>query len=175
METSNLKNVVMFTDSDSKVSRAPTSEAHAISITLAGASELVFDTSTLSKEVLHQAMLHGLKQKLVDSVAGKSGAEARDALKATADMLREGSWTRAREAGTGGSVTLLVEAMMKVFGKTQDECITVTDQHDTKELAKIPAVAAAILTIKAERAKAKADAAGKSASKSTLDSESLFS
>lgn len=165
--TSNLKNVVRFTDGN-ETSRTPFAMAHTIEIVLAGGYELVVDTSKLTDIIIHQAMLHGLKQKLVDSVAGKAGKEAHEALKATAEMLLEGNWTRPREGGGSSSTTLLVEAMMRVFNKSKEDCELAVEKHDAKELAKVPAIAAMILTIKAERAAAKAKVAGKA---SDVDSD----
>jgi len=156
------KNTVLFRNAKGEASRSPQADGIIIDITLANGFNLEVDTSKLSAEVKHQAMLHGLKQKHMDSVAGKSGAEAWDALAATATMLQAGDWTRAKEASGGTNTTLLSEALMRLYKKTANEvrdALEARSDDEVKEMAKMPQVAAVILTLKAERAAAKAEAA----------------
>lgn len=156
----NLKNTVMFHAGDGEnLQRTPQTSSTSMKITLAGGYGLSVHLEDLEAGIKRQATLHGLKQKLVDSVAGKSGKEASQALQATYDMLLGGNWTRPREAGVGGGVTLLIEAMIRLFNKTHEECQTVIDglsEADAKALPKHKQIAAMILTIKAERAALKA-------------------
>lgn len=90
------------------------------------------DASQLTDEIKHEAMMHGLKQKCVDSAAiardpdtGKSATiETKyQAVKAIADrLLHEKVWNKGREAGTGKG-SILLQALYKYYNerKSLDE------------------------------------------------------
>jgi len=91
------------------------------------------DANKLSPEIREQAMMHGLKQKLVDAAAisrdpetGRSvTVEAKcEAVKAVYKRLQEGQWNKQREAGDGVSGGLLFRAMCKIMeGKKSPEFV----------------------------------------------------
>lgn len=127
---------------------------------------LMLDTILLKPEVIAQALMHGLKQKLVDAAAmtrnpenGRSAtvADKYDAVKAVLDRLLEGEWNKRREgAPTGG---LLKRALVKLYeGRmTADKIDTFLAKQSDKEkaaLRKNPKVAAIIEELRAEDAAA---------------------
>jgi hypothetical protein len=132
-------------------------------VRLASGVELVVMIADLSEEIRTQAMIHGLKQKLGDATSqytkdnNLAGMEAE--VSATIDSLHVGDWNR-RGGFSGGSD--LAEALAKVTGKPLDVVVAMLagkDDDEKKALAKHPAVAAAILALKAERAQGRADTA----------------
>ena len=112
------------------------------------------------------AMLHGLKQKLVDAAAisrdpetGRSAttADKYRAVKAVYDRLLAGSWNAMRGEGTGtGTGGLLFAALVRLYpAKTPDalrEYLAGLTLAQQAALRKNPRVAPVIEEIKAERA-----------------------
>lgn len=105
-----------------------------LSIVFSDGNEIVIDASKLSADIAHHAMMHGLKQKLVDAGAiardvdtGKS-ATIRDKYNAVADVASRligtaeepASWNKPRAEGGGktSNNTLLARALMQLSGKT---------------------------------------------------------
>ena len=54
---------------------------------------ITVDASTLPANIQANLIVHGLSQKLGDSAAGTSGAEAVDAIQKTLEGLQKGEWT----------------------------------------------------------------------------------
>lgn len=71
------------------------SEKGLVKITVADGNqgEMVFDFATLPADVKDQLGPFGLGHKLGDSAAGKSGADAEDAIQKTWNGLMEGNWS----------------------------------------------------------------------------------
>lgn len=123
----------------------------------------------LSDEIKTQALMHGLKQKIVDAAAigrnpetGKSATvkEKFAAMKEVADRLQNGEWNKQREAGTstGG---LLVRALQRLYPKKDAEEIQAfVEGKDRKEQAALranPKVAAIIAEIRSENSEIDTD------------------
>lgn len=104
-----------------------------LTVTFANGKSLEVDVSKLSPEIQQQAMLHGIKQKLVDAAAiarnpdtGRS-ASVDDKYAAVAEIHARitspnGTWNKIREAGATPATkgNLLVRALMKMTGKDKD-------------------------------------------------------
>lgn len=124
----------------------------------------VFD---LVESIRTQAMLHGLKQKLIDAAAisrnpdtGKSASpdDKWAAVTAVYDRLMRGEWNAARGEGTGAGNGLLFRALVRMYpAKTADQLREYLDGKTKAEQAALranPKVAAVIEEIKAESVKA---------------------
>jgi len=128
---------------------------------------LTLDTIALSPEVRQQALLHGLKQKLVDAAAisrntetgrAASAEDKYQAVKTVYDRLLAGAWNATREGGgaTGG---LLLQALVRMYAgrKTPDELRAfLAEKSDAEKTAlrKNPRVAQIIEDIRVETGKA---------------------
>lgn len=141
--------------------------------------ELVFDNgktlkiteAQLEHDMRAAAMIHGLKQKLVDAAAisrntdtGRAAStdDKFAAVKEVYDRLLAGQWNKGREGGGGsGNGGLLYRALIRLYpAKTSDQIRTYLDGLDDKQqaaLRKNPKVAAVIADIRAESAKGGAD------------------
>lgn len=122
----------------------------------------------LSPEILGMALMHGLKQKLVDAAAiarnTDTGASAtlgdkKVAVMAVLRRLAEGHWNKPSEAGEGGGSgrgSLIFRALAKMKPNDSTETIEAfLAKLGDKEKASLranPRVAAVILEIKAEDA-----------------------
>lgn len=124
----------------------------------------VFD---LVESIRTQAMLHGLKQKLIDAAAisrdpetGKSATpdDKWAAVRAVYDRLMRGEWNATRGEGTGSGNGLLFRALVRMYpAKTADQLREYLDGKTKAEQAALranPKVAAVIEEIKAESVKA---------------------
>lgn len=124
--------------------------------------QLQLQLGDLTDAILEQAVLHGLKQKLVDAAAigrdpetGRSATpeDKFEAVKAVFDRLLAGQWNATREGGGGSKGGLLLEALCRLYpAKTRQELRAYLDSKTTKEqaaLRKNPKVAAMIAEIKA--------------------------
>lgn len=136
-----------------------------LTFTAANGEEVRIDADTLTTEVRHTAMMHGLKQKIGDAAAmsrnPETGASATladkvAAMRAVSDRLQAGQWNA--ERGTGGEGGLLVRALMQLSpDKTRAEVEATIEKWTTAEQAAVrknPKVAAIIAAIQAEKAKA---------------------
>lgn len=95
------------------------------------AAPLVIDATRLTPEIQQAAMMHGLKQKLVDAAAisrnpdtGRSATveDKYTAVREVFDRLYAGEWNKRREAGTGtGGQSLLLAAMCKLYAGRKTE------------------------------------------------------
>lgn len=127
-------------------------------------STLVIDADTLDPVIRRAALMHGLKQKLVDAAAisrneetGRSATTADKfaAVKEVYDRLLAGQWNKTREGGSIGG--LLFKALCSVYAdKTPDAIKAFLDKKTDVEkaaLRKMPKIAAAIEAIRAANAK----------------------
>jgi hypothetical protein len=142
-----------------------------LTLDFANNERIRLDASTLTREVFEQAVMHGLKQKLVDAAAMSrnpaNGASATvddkfAAVKAVYERIIAGEWNANRE-GSGGSGSLLLRALIELYpAKTREELVAWLDGKSAKEQAALratPKVAAIIERIKAASAKPTDDAA----------------
>jgi hypothetical protein len=133
--------------------------------------EITIRAKDISDSVLEQALLHGLKQKLVDAAAISRNTETGraastqdkfDAVKEVYDRLLAGQWNKGREGGNGGGAGgLLYRALVIMYpGKTPEQLRAYLDGLDDKQqaaLRKNPKVAPIIAEIRAKSAKTGTD------------------
>ena len=138
-----------------------------LALTFANGETLTMRGDALNSDVQQYAMMHGLKQKLVDAAAisrnpetGRAASveDKYQAVKIVYDRLLSGQWNATREGGgaTGG---LLLQALVRMYAgrKTPDELKAfLADKSDAEKTAlrKNPRVAAIIEDIRAEQGKA---------------------
>jgi len=107
-----------------------------LTLTFINGKEIVIDANTLSEEIRNQALLHGLKQTLVDAAAISrnldTGASASvddkyNAVRKIADRLTAdgAKWNEGRAAGsepspTAGVNNILLRALMKMTGRDME-------------------------------------------------------
>ena len=129
--------------------------------------KLILRATDLSPAIVAQAIVHGLKQKLVDAAAisrntetGRSASvqDKCDAVKEVYDRLLAGEWNKRREGGAGGSGGLLFRALCRMYDgkKTPDDIrVFLEGKTDAEKAAlrKNSKVAAIIEEIRAESAK----------------------
>ncbi len=125
---------------------------------------LSIDASKLTPEIQQAAVMHGLKQKIVDAAAiGRNPENGRsatikdkyDAMKEVIDRLTtEAQWNKTRAGGAGGSDGLLVRALVELYpSKTLEYIREFVGGKDKKEQAALranPKVAAIIDRLRAE-------------------------
>ena len=137
-----------------------------LELTFANGETLAMRWGALSSDVQQYAMMHGLKQKLVDAAAisrnpetGRAASveDKYQAVKVVYDRLLAGQWNAVREGGgaTGG---LLLQALCRMYAgrKTPDELKAfLADKSDAEKTAlrKNPRVAQLIEDIRAEQGK----------------------
>jgi hypothetical protein len=137
-----------------------------LTLTFANGQEITVDAAKLSDSIRNEALMHGLKQKLVDAAAiarnietGQSAtvADKFEAVKKVADRITraDGTWNIA--AGTGERTpknisNVFLRALMKVTGRDADYTKAFLE-NKTKEqrdaLKKNPAVLAAMAELQA--------------------------
>lgn len=138
-----------------------------LALTFANGETLTMRGDALTSDVQQYAMMHGLKQKLVDAAAISRNPETGrpatvedkyQAVKTVYDRLLAGAWNATREGGgaTGG---LLLQALVRMYAgrKTPDELRAfLADKTDAEKTAlrKNPRVAQIIEEIRAETGKA---------------------
>lgn len=101
-----------------------------LTISFSNGDVIELNAAMLSEDIRQQAMMHGLKQKLVDAAAiardtetGRSAtlADKIAAIKEVADRLTtEGMWNKVRDGGAGTGNNLLQKALMELTGKTRE-------------------------------------------------------
>jgi hypothetical protein len=137
-----------------------------LTLTFANGQELRIHASQLTATIGAHALMHGLKQKLVDAAAISRNPETGrpatvqdkfEAVKVVYDRLLSGAWNATREGGapTGG---LLLQALCRMYTgrKTVEELKTfLADKTDAEKAAlrKNPRIAQHIADIRAEQAK----------------------
>lgn len=154
-------------------------------LTFADQATSTLSTRDLSPEILSQALLHGLKQKLVDAAAiarnVDTGASATTADKKEAVMeihtrLLEGAWNKGRVAGDGvsgkGSILLLALQRLQPKRDAAELAEWLKARTDTERgaLAKNAKILPHVQAIQAERA----ERAAAAAKKSGIDSDELL-
>jgi len=137
-----------------------------LTLTFQNGKEIVIDANTLRAEIREMAMLHGLKQKLVDAAAisrntstGKSADvnDKYDAVKKVADRLTsaDGQWNEGRGAAGEAPVKsgdLLVRAMMQMTGRDETfikDFLSAKTKEQRAALKKNPKVVAIIAELQA--------------------------
>lgn len=136
-----------------------------LTLTFADGRTLHLDATTLSPEVREYAMMHGLKQKLVDAAAmsrnpdtGRSATldDKYRAVETVFNRIITGAWNAVRGEGGTGSGGLLFRALCRAYpAKTPETIKEYLDGKDAKQQAALratPKIAAIIEKIKAEDA-----------------------
>lgn len=141
---------------------------YGLRLTFAHGESLTMHATDLSPTIVAQAIVHGLKQKLVDAAAisrntetgrAASMADKYNAVKEVYDRLLSGEWNKRREGGAGGSAGgLLFHALCRMYdgNKTPDDIRTFLEGKTAAEkaaLRKNSKVAAIIEEIRAESVK----------------------
>lgn len=103
-----------------------------LTLTFGNGEQLTISAGHLSADILGQALMHGLKQKLVDAAAisrnpdtGRSATidDKYNAVREVYDRLLSGEWNKTREAGAGGSGGLLFRALCITYPAKTPEAI----------------------------------------------------
>lgn len=137
-----------------------------MTLTFAHGAELIVTPSMFTPEIVAQATMHGLKQKLVDAAAlsrnpdtGRSATteDKFNAVKEVFDRLLSGHWNKPREGAGAVKGGLLFAALCRMQpGKSAEEIRAWLDSKTDEQksaLRKNPKVAAVIAEIQSERAK----------------------
>lgn len=138
-----------------------------LKLTFANGQELVIAAHDLSDDLRVHAIMHGLKQKLVDAAAisrnpetGRAASveDKYQAVKTVYDRLLAGQWNATREGG-GNAGGLLFQALCRMYdGRKTPEQLRefLADKSDAEKTAlrKNPRIAAIIEEIRAETGKA---------------------
>lgn len=133
-----------------------------LTLAFSNGETIALSVDELSRDIQHHAMLHGLKQKLVDAAAisrnpdtGRS-ATIGDKYQAVLDVynrLLAGNWNKPRD-GSSVSGGLLFRALCKHYpAKTPEAIRTFLEKKTPTEkaaLRALPAIAEIIATLKAE-------------------------
>jgi hypothetical protein len=133
--------------------------------------------SDLKPEVVQQAALHGLLQKIGDAAAGHGDNPdaAFEACMAVFERLQLGDWKKPTEKGEGARPTMVFEAIIRAYKKKGKdvtlEAVTAAFSGDDgeekrKSILKDPRVKAEYEALKAESAAKRAAAALAAAEKS---------
>ena len=136
-----------------------------LGLAFANGKNLTIQLRDLSPELLEQAALHGLKQKLVDAAAisrnpdtGRAASidDKYEAVRTVFDRLLSGSWNAVREGGSGASGGLLFRALCRMYEgrKTAEDIKEFLEGKSDAEkaaLRKNPKIAAIIDTLRAEK------------------------
>jgi len=126
------------------------------------AGNILVTIAELDKTIREHAILHGLKQKIVDAAAMPNGATIAEkfaAMKEVADRLTsdDPSWNKGNSGGSGVSGGLLFRALIRLYPtKTPDAIRAYLDKLDKAKQAALrgtSAIAAMIETIKSEAIK----------------------
>lgn len=154
-------------------------------LTFADQTTATLSTQDLSPEILSQALLHGLKQKLVDAAAiarnvdtGASAtiADKKEAVMEILTRLLEGAWNKGRTAGDGtsgkGSILLLALQRLQPNRDAAElaEWLKARTDAERGALAKNAKILPHVQAIQAERA----ERAAAAAKKSGIDSDELL-
>ena len=143
-----------------------TVDGKVLTLTFANGETLSVDYTTLNVDIAHAALLHGLKQKLVDAAAisrdpltGRAATiETKyHAVKEVFDRITapDGTWNKTREGG-GAAGGLLLQALIRMYDgrQTVEQLRTfLAGKSDAEKAAlrKNSRIAAIIEEIKAER------------------------
>lgn len=136
---------------------------NSLALTFANGQGLVLQVGDLSPAIIGQAVMHGLKQKLVDAAAiarnpdtGRSATvnDKYEAVKAVYDRLLAGQWNAIRTGEGGGNGGLLFRALVKMYDGRKTpadirEFLEGKTDAEKAALRKNPKVAAIIETLRA--------------------------
>jgi len=140
-----------------------------VTVTFANGKDLAIDTATLSPEIQRMAMMHGIKQKLVDAGAiarnTETGASAsiEDKYAAVREVYERltspnGTWNKQRgdggEKSTGGKGNLLVRALMQMTGKDKtyiEDFLSAKSKKERDSLKTDPRVITVIAELQAAK------------------------
>jgi hypothetical protein len=138
-----------------------------LTLTFSDGRVLTLDAATLTDEIRQAAMMHGLKQKLVDGAAiarnpetGRSATldDKFNAVKEIYERITDPAapaWNKGRSgSGDGEGNTLLLRALCKMSGKTPAVMAALLEsktKEEKKALRANPKVAAVIAELQAER------------------------
>jgi hypothetical protein len=141
---------------------APTGFIHLV---FGSGATLTIATNELSPTIRGQAMLHGLKQKLVDAAAisrnpdtGRSATidDKYNAVREVYDRLLSGQWNKIRDGGSGTKGGLLFRALCMLYpDKTAEAIRAFLDKKTAAEktaLRNTKKIADIILTLKDDEA-----------------------
>ena len=156
-----------MTDTKRNATISATIIGNTLALTFANGETLTMRGDALNSDVQQYAMMHGLKQKLVDAAAISRNPETGrpatvedkyQAVKAVFDRLLGGQWNAAREGG-GNAGGLLFQALCRMYAgrKTPDQLREfLADKSDAEKTAlrKNPRVSTIIEEIRAEQGKA---------------------
>ena len=136
---------------------APTGFLH---LTFGNGQTLTIATNEISPTIRAQAMLHGLKQKLVDAAAisrnpdtGRSATidDKYNAVREVYDRLLSGQWNKVRDGGSGTKGGLLFRALCLMYADKTPEAIrafldkkTSAEKTALRNTAKIAAIIATL-------------------------------
>lgn len=137
--------------------------ASVLTLTFSDGGEIIVNAEALSNDIRNAALMHGLKQKLVDAAAmsrnpdtGRSAtlADKFNAVREVADRLMAGAWNKVREGGAGNAGGLLYRALCELYSdKTPEAIKAFLDGKTDEEKAALRAngkIAPIIARIKAE-------------------------
>ena len=136
-----------------------------LTITVEGKEPIIINSTNLLEAIRNHAVLHGLKQKIVDSAALPSGATLTEKYLAMRDTFEritgmngaEPSWNKGGDGSSGTATGLLFKALCRLYpAKTPEVLRAYHDKLDKSQqaaLRKNPKVAAVIEEIKAESIK----------------------
>ena len=136
----------------------------ALHLTFSNGRTIVVQVGDLPASIIGDALMHGLKQKLVDAAAmsrnpdtGRAASidDKYNAVAEVADRLMVGQWNKVREGGATG--TLLFRALCQLYeGKKDPDAIQayLDGKTDAEKAAlkKNPKVAAIIIELQAAKA-----------------------
>ena len=157
-----------------RINRTVDFEKKTVTFGIVGSDDtLTVSVAELPKEMVTRAILHGLNGKIGDSAADPD-TDALGAMQVVWDNVKAGNWN---VRGSGGPrITVLAEALVQVTGQELDAVVDKLESMSVEERRAIPKtyakVKAAMDSIKASRAQAKAKASGQAA-KGAADDDSL--
>ena len=142
-----------------------------------------YSLGALPEDVRRDCAMHGLEQKLFDSIAGdtKKGetfATQRSTIEELFKRLTAGEWTGKRGSSEGPSVGLLAQALARVHSKPIEKITAWLGTQTPETLKSLRAddrVKAAIYQIQAENAAKRAEAAKPEALESLAAVETALS
>jgi hypothetical protein len=167
MATTNTNKPDAINDKPQTATIEATIEGENLTLAFINGETLTIHAAALSDDIRKAAMMHGLKQKLVDAAAISRNPENGRAatvetkflaVKDVADRLAGGNWNKPREGAGGGVGGLLFQALVRMYEgrKTAEDIKTYLDGKTDAEkaaLRKNPRVADIIATIRAENTK----------------------
>lgn len=117
-----------------------------LTLTFKTGHELSIDINTLSPEIQKQAMLHGLKQKLVDAAAIARNTDTGDsatehdkymAVKTVFDRITmvNGTWNAIREGVEKAQGGVFMRAVMELTGKTKAQLDAMLEKLSKEQIA----------------------------------------